>query len=176
MADKRKGWILLYRSIRDSWIWDHKPYDPARAWIDLILDANHEEGKVYAHANLIKVERGQDWVSVRTLADRWGWSRNKVVKFLRTLEEDGMVHINRTPYGTLLTLINYGDFQNRRDAEGTRKGHAEDAEGTRKGRNKELRKNYKEGEKEASLSEGEKGDEDDGWFEALEDMNDTAEH
>lgn len=171
MADKRKGWILLYRSIRDSWLWDEKPFDSARAWIDLILDANHEEGKVYTHANLIKISRGQDWVSVRSLSSRWGWSRNKVLRFLKVLEEDGMIRMKRTPYGTLLTIVKYGDFQDRRDTERTRKGQARDAQGTRKGRNKEELKEELKERKERTLSEGEETD----WFDEMEDDNATSE-
>ena len=159
MGDKSKGWVLLYRSIRDSWIWEKKPFDPARAWIDLILDANHDDGKVFTGSSLMKIKRGQDWVSVRSLAERWGWSKDRVRKFLKTLESDSMIRINTTPFGTLLTIVKYGDFQGCGDAKGTQKGHKRDTSGTEAGhlgdakgkptikerniRNKEIKKEIK---------------------------------
>ena len=84
-----------------------------------------------------------------------------------------MITMKRTPYGTLLTIVKYGDFQDRKDTEGTRKGRPKDTEGTRKGRNKELRKNNLKEEKEESLPPGEETDQDDDWFEQLEDESVT---
>lgn len=174
MADKSKGWILLYRSIRDSWIWDKKPFDPARAWIDLILDANHDKGKVFTGTSLIDVKRGQDWVSIRSLAERWGWSKDKVRKFLRILESDSMIRINTTPFGTLLTIVNYGNFQDRQDSKSdTEKTPSGTQTGRNRVRNKEeLKEELKEEKKEGALPSEEETD----WFDSLEDENDTTEH
>ena len=171
MADKSKGWILLYRSIRDSWIWDKKPFDPARAWIDLILDANHDDGKVFTGAELIKIKRGQDWVSVRSLAERWGWSKDRVRKFLKTLESDSMIRINTTPFGTLLTIVNYGNFQDRQDSKrDTEKTPTRTQTGRRPVRNKE---ELKEGKKERDLPSEEDSEDLSAW-EALEDDDATT--
>ena len=175
MADKSKGWILLYRSIRDSWIWDKKPFDPARAWIDLILDANHDDGKVFTGAELIKIKRGQDWVSVRSLAERWGWSKDRVRKFLKTLESDSMIRINTTPFGTLLTIVNYGNFQDRQDSKrDTEKTPTRTQTGRRPVRNKEeLKEELKEGKKERDLPSEEDSEDLSAW-EALEDDDATT--
>lgn len=181
MADKRKGWVLLYRSLRDSWIWDYKPFDPARAWIDLILDANHDDGKVFTGARLVTVKRGQSWTSIRSLATRWGWSKDRVSKFLKTLESDSMIHISRTPYGTLLTIVNYGFFQDRQDTnKDTKRTLTRTQSGRKQGRNKEGVKEGIKKEKEASLSSREKVvTEDEGdptWFDRQVMEDDTAEH
>ena len=37
-----KGYIKVYRDIRDHWIWNYKPFSPQAAWIDLILLARKE--------------------------------------------------------------------------------------------------------------------------------------
>lgn len=170
MGDKSKGWILLYRSIRDSWIWEKKPFDPARAWIDLILDANHDDGKVFTGSSLVKIKRGQDWVSVRSLAERWGWSKDRVRKFLKTLESDSMIRINTTPFGTLLTIVNYDNFQIRQDSKrDAKKTPTRTQTGRKPVRNKEgLKEELKERKERDLPSEGENATEDDGWFESLE--------
>ena len=178
MGDKSKGWILLYRSIRDSWIWEKKPFDPARAWIDLILDANHDDGKVFTGSSLVRIKRGQDWVSVRSLAERWGWSKDRVRKFLKTLESDSMIRINTTPFGTLLTIVNYDNFQIRQDSKrDTKKTPTRTQTGRKPVRNKEgLKEELKERKERGLPSEEENATEDDGWFEAVEDDRDTTEH
>lgn len=181
MADKKKGWVLLYRSIRDSWIWDYKPFDPGRAWIDLILDANHDDGKVFTGTSLISIKRGQDWVSVRSLAERWGWSKDRVRKFLKLLESDSMIRIKATPFGTLLTIVNYEDFQIRQDSKrDTKKTPTRTQTGRRPVRNKEeLKEELKERKESRLPSEGKTESDintDSSWFDSLEDENDTAEH
>ena len=130
------GWISLYRSVRDHWIWTHdKTFDYAHAWIDLLLDVNHEERKVIIEGRPVIIGRGQKWTSIRTLAERWGWSRNKVQRFLSVLQADGMLNLERTENGTLLTVVKYDDFQVQRDTKGTLKGQQRDTKGTLKGRN-----------------------------------------
>jgi DNA replication protein DnaD len=111
MADRQQGWILLYRSIRDSWIWEEKPFSFGQAWVDLILDVNHEDRKVFINGQLIVVKRGQKWTSLRVLAARWGWRQEKVLNFMRALEQDGMITRKVTRSGALLTIVNYGKFQ-----------------------------------------------------------------
>jgi DNA replication protein DnaD len=176
MGDKSKGWVLLYRSIRDSWIWEKKPFDPARAWIDLILDANHDDGKVFTGSSLVKIKRGQDWVSVRSLAERWGWSKDRVRKFLKTLESDSMIRINTTPFGTLLTIVNYDNFQIRQDSKrDTKKTPTRTQTGRTPVRNKEGLKEELKERKESDLPSEEEIEDLTAW-EELEDDDATAEH
>lgn len=111
-----RGWVKLHRQIQDSWLWmSDEPFDRRSAWIDLILMANHEDRKVLINGRLVVIGAGQRWVSVRVLAERWGWSKSKVMRFLTLLERDSMITMSGTPNGTLLTLIKYGFFQTGRD-------------------------------------------------------------
>ena len=136
MADKHQGWILLYRSIRDHWIWQRDDY--THAWIDLLLDVNHEDRKVVIDGKPVIIGRGQKWTSTRTLADRWGWSVNKVRRFLSCLECDSMVILKRHTNGTLLTIVNYDNFQPQVNTNGTQTEHERNTDGTRTERNNEL--------------------------------------
>ena len=178
-ADKSMGWILLYRSIRDSWIWESKPFSLGQAWIDLILDANHEDRKFFLNGRLKTVKRGQKWTSVRTLAERWGWQNKKVINFLRALEEDGMINRESTSAGTLLTIVNYGKYQ---DHGNTKDNSSTTRKTTQKKHGDNETKNYKrmtkEGKKEETLPpEGnqQSEEEDLSAWEALED-DDAVEH
>ena len=123
MADKSKGYVLLYRSICDDPLWKYKPFDPARAWIDIFLNANHADGKVFTGSDYVEVKRGQKWTSLEKLAKRWGWSKGKVLRYLNALKRDGKITKDGTSNGTLITVVNYEDLQSRwnakRNADGT---------------------------------------------------------
>ena len=119
MADKKKGYILLWRSIRDHWIWNNdEPFTYRCAWIDLILMANHEDTKIQIRGEVIPVHAGQKWTSIRNLAKLWHWSENRVRRFLKLLKKDGMIEVDRHTYGTLLTLVNYRSFADGRHTNG----------------------------------------------------------
>lgn len=110
MADK--GWIKTYRKIQDCWIWlDREPFDKRSAWIDLLLTANHADKKILFNGELITIRRGQILTSVRKLSNRWGWSNDKTLRFLRLIESDGMLKKESDKSRTLLTIENYEVYQ-----------------------------------------------------------------
>lgn len=113
-----KGWIKLYRQIQDNMIWnDTEPFDRRSAWIDLILMANVQTKEIIYHGQVIKIKRGQVYTSIRKLAVRWHWSRDKVNRFIKTLIKAHMVERdNRTQSATLLTIVKYSVFQDRHDS------------------------------------------------------------
>lgn len=111
MAKKQKGYVPIYRSIQDHWLWKKDdPFDVRSAWIDLLLSVNHEERKIYIDGRVQIIKAGQMWTSVKKLAETWHWSRPKVYRYIKSLKSDGMIYTDGTPSGTLLTVINYGDY------------------------------------------------------------------
>ena len=107
MADK--GWIRLDRAITEHWIFSDA--EKFRAWIDLLLMANHEDNKVLMHDGLLNVKRGQFITSIGKLATRWHWSRDRVYRFLELLESEHMLQRKSNRSRTVLTIVNYGKFQ-----------------------------------------------------------------
>jgi hypothetical protein len=106
-----KGWIKLHRRIQDCWIWDEKPFDKPRAWIDILLLANHADKKIMFNGNVICIKRGQYLTSIRKLSERWGWSYDKVSRFLNALVLEDMLRKESDSSRTLLTVINYEVYQ-----------------------------------------------------------------
>lgn len=166
MADFKKGFVKIYRSFQDSALWnDGTPFDRRSAFLDLIMMANIEEKEFVTHGKTLKIKRGQLHTSIDRLASRWTWSANKVRRFLRLLNDLDMVHIHGTPYGTTLTIVNYGNFQDVRQAnntpndtpnertDGTADGRTDDrTDGTRLKNNKNIKNEKKEKKKAAPLS------------------------
>lgn len=104
-----KGYVKIYRGIRDHWIWDDEK--ALKAWIDMIMLANHHESKTFFNGRMVTVERGSFITSVRNLAKRWGWGKDKVLRFLRDLEADSMIDRKADTKKTLITLVKYSFYQ-----------------------------------------------------------------
>ena len=105
------GWIKIHRQIQNCLIWDDKPFNMASAWIDLLLLANHEDKETIFDKKPILVKRGQRITSVRELSARWGWGKDKTLRFLRLLESEKMIVKDSDSRRTLLTIVNYGFYQ-----------------------------------------------------------------
>lgn len=104
------GWISTYRSIRENWVWEDKPFAKGQAWMDLLLRANHEDVVKMVKGRPHKFEKGTVSISQRKLAEAWGWSRTKVIHFLHDLETTGMIEKKTTDY-TTIRLVNWDKFQ-----------------------------------------------------------------
>ena len=105
------GWIKIHRQIQNCLIWDDKPFNMASAWIDLLLLANHEDKETIFDKKPILVKRGQRITSVRELSARWGWGKDKTLRFLMLLESEKMIVKESDSRRTLLTIVNYGIYQ-----------------------------------------------------------------
>lgn len=107
-----QGWIKLYRRLQDCWIWKSKePFDRRSAWVDLLLLANHNNSKMLVDNKIILINRGSFLTSILKLSERWMWSRGKINRFLKLLENEQMITTKRTPSGTLITIVNYKEYQ-----------------------------------------------------------------
>ena len=108
------GYIKLFRQIQEcDFLWDSadEPFDKRSAWIDLLLMANHKDKRIMFNGKAITVKAGQRITSMRGLAVRWHWSRNKVKRYLDLLEGEGMLTKECDSKKTLVTIVNYGKFQ-----------------------------------------------------------------
>ena len=118
------GWILLYRQIMDHPMWNERPFSKGQAWVDLLLMVNHADKKELRGNKIVTYQRGQKHTSELKLAEKWGWSRNKVRAFLDLLEADNMISKKGTTEGTTITIENYEVYQ----VKGTTKGQRKDSE------------------------------------------------
>lgn len=110
-----KGYISLWRSIQDNELWFEESFTRAQAWIDLLLLANHKTTYMRVRGIRLEVKRGQIGRAKETLADRWQWSRSKVMRFLNELEEYGMIEqqtsIKNSRLPRIISIVNYEKYQ-----------------------------------------------------------------
>lgn len=106
------GWISIYRKIREhSFFRQKRTFSYFEAWIDLLLSASHKDNSILLNANITSIKRGELITSKKALGERWGWSNNKVNKFMRILEEDKMAVVKCTSKYTKISLVNYDSYQ-----------------------------------------------------------------
>lgn len=129
---KDRGWIKLHRQIVDSSIWKQKePFDDRSAWIDLLLMTNHEDRTMpIANKQFVVIHAGQLHTSMQHLADRWHWSRDRVIRYFRRLSAQGMCTTKSTPYGTTVSIVKWGFFQVGRTTDTTTDNTTDDTTGT----------------------------------------------
>jgi hypothetical protein len=119
-----RGWVKIYRCLSDNPYWQEKPFTRGQVWVDIILLANHKDGHIRKRGVLVEVKRGQIGHSQTTLADRWGWSRGKVIRFLRELETAQQIVQQKTNVTSLITVVNYNEYQSDDITNGTAGGTA----------------------------------------------------
>ena len=105
------GWIKIYRKIMENPMYLSEPFTRMQAWIDLLLIANRKDGFFYIRGNKVIVHRGQIGLSERTLAVRWKWSRGKVSRFLKDLENEHQIEPQKNSVTTLISISNYDEYQ-----------------------------------------------------------------
>lgn len=82
-----------------------------QAWIDLLIMANHNGRIIYIRGNKVEINRGEIARSTEGLAQRWMWSRGKVIRFLNELENSKMIVQQKNRVITLLSILNYDVYQ-----------------------------------------------------------------
>jgi hypothetical protein len=113
------GYFSIKRKLLNSSLWLERPFSRGQAWVDLIGLANYKDGAIRVAGVRIDVLRGQCGWSELKLAERWGWSRGKIKRFISELETDSRVIVKQDNRTTILTICNYNEYQNQEEEDGT---------------------------------------------------------
>ena len=111
MAHERTTFFTIDRKLLEDPYWLSEPFTKPQAWVDLIGLANYRNLKRMEGDQMKIYKRGQVVSSVRTLAERWKWSQEKVRNFLKALESDRMASTKKSAKGVVITLENYAFYQ-----------------------------------------------------------------
>ena len=141
---KKNGWICLYRQLQDCFLWlSEEPFDVRSAWIDLLLCCNHHDKKIMFDGKPTIIGRGQYMTSIRKLAEKWKWSKDRVKRFLDVLENENMIHRDSDNRRTVLTIVNYRVFQDVCDTnKDTNKDADKDADKSQYNNDNNVNNNY----------------------------------
>ena len=129
---KTGSYIKLDRGLKRNSLWLEKPFSKGQAWVDLLLLAQGVEIDKHYRGKVQHQESGTVYTSILYLTNRWGWSRNKVYRFLKTLEQAEMISFNcikpsdtlggtiertqngtysGTTNGTIISIVNWEVYQ-----------------------------------------------------------------
>ncbi len=129
------GFFVMHRGWRDNPIFKGE-FSRGDAWIWLIENACWKPTKARIKGDNVELQRGELTFSVRFLAEKWGWSKSRVDRFLDDLRSESMIE-TRSKIGTgdaqkaghgqsIITISNYckyqGDGNSSRDNSGTTSG------------------------------------------------------
>lgn len=146
--DEKAGWIKLWRKFADDPLWISEPFTKGQAWVDLLLMAQGTENTIFKNGKFMEFQPGTVYKSILELSKRWKWSRNKVSRFLKSLENEAMVETKSdTSNGTTITIENWAFYQGR--VQQTKQGHERKSDNSRTtdGHNKEgIRRNRRKEE------------------------------
>lgn len=133
---KTGSFIKLDRGIRNNPIWLEKPFSKGQAWVDLLIMAQWKDSSKKYNGKMKQFVHGNVYTSTYELANHWGWSRNKVYRFLEELLFAEMIEIkgwtsngtnngtinrtkNGTKDGTTITIVNWDVYQYTESNDGT---------------------------------------------------------
>lgn len=114
------GFVKIWRASPDHHLFEG---DSARfgAWVWLITNAAWKETAIRIKGETIILQRGELSFSVRFLAEKWGWSKSRVDRFIADLRQESMI-LTRSKIGTsaghkagqgqsIITICNYAQYQ-----------------------------------------------------------------
>lgn len=113
-----EGWICIHRQIMEHPDYFAEPFTRMGAWIDMLLLANYKCNSITVRHQVVPLQRGQIRMSEDALAARWQWSRGKVRRFLKKLEENGQIVQQKNNVIGCITIINYEMYQSVGTTEG----------------------------------------------------------
>lgn len=110
------GWIKISREIANHWLWQDA--ERLKWWLDLLFLAAWDDKQVLHDSHLFVLRKGQIIASISFLSERWGKSNPTIIKYLKLLEDEGMIYrqvlYRQTP---IITICNYEKYQTREDAQ-----------------------------------------------------------
>lgn len=122
LMTNKQGYILLSRSMLTHKSYLTEKFCKQMAWIDLIFLANWKKSSYHIRGVRVAVPRGSVAWSLNALADRWSWSKGKVIRFLSDLETEQQIRLQKSNIINLISITNYNKYQLGDTTDGTTNG------------------------------------------------------
>jgi DNA replication protein DnaD len=113
----KQGYLMIARSQMDHWLYSDT--EKWGAFIKLLMLANFTRKKELMGGQVWDVPRGSFITSRSKLADVLGWKPGKVERFINLLLENNEVSKESSNLGTIITIVNYQQWQGFRQSDQT---------------------------------------------------------
>jgi len=115
MSDQ--GWIKLYRKIQSSFVWTNS--DQLKLWLLILMKANHSQNKFLFNGSEISVSSGQFVTGRDAIASEYNRgvkpvqvvSSRTLWRWVKLFEKSQMLSIESTSTNSVITVINWGQYQ-----------------------------------------------------------------
>lgn len=119
------GYVAMQRGWHDHDMFAGDEYSRRDAWAWLIANAAWKPITARIKGETVQLHRGELCFAQRFMAEKWGWSKSRVDRFIAQLRAEGMIE-TRTKNGatagqhagqgqSIITVCNYDRFQATRD-------------------------------------------------------------
>lgn len=117
-----RGFVAVDRAIFDHACFSEAPFSEREAWLWLIMEAAWKKRTRRIGHILVDLERGQLAASLRFMAERWRWSKDRVARFLERLGDgdQALIETSTTRGICVITIRHYAGDGRQDDATGPR--------------------------------------------------------
>ena len=151
MGKKMGNYIYVPRSIFFDESLDDGKYSRREAFLDLVQRASYDPEKtIIIKGARVIIKRGQLPFSLRKLADKWGWGKDKVAKTLEDFQAERRIDIFKDSLTSIISIVNYDMFQGGADT--TADTEADTTADTNKDADKDTDKDNNKNNKESKTS------------------------
>jgi hypothetical protein len=144
-----EGFIAMHREAFEHHLL--RDAERFRAWFWLVSEAAWKPTRVRIKGETIELQRGELSFAQRFLAEKWGWSKSRVDRFIADLRDEGMIE-TRTKNGAsaghkagqgqaIISICNYAKYQ---DVAGQERGNDEPQERGKRGASAGRRRTIKQ--------------------------------
>lgn len=106
------GYFKIHRTLLEHPYWCRGEFTKGQAIVDLVGHARWKEGFAEIAGRRIPLKVGDLCWSIKQLSSRWGWSYNKVRRFLNELKADNFLDYQNYTVTTVISITNFAQYQN----------------------------------------------------------------
>ncbi|WP_174830312.1 hypothetical protein [Ruegeria sp. HKCCA4812] len=131
------GTVNISRDIWHDAAFKPEPFTEREAWIWLVMEARYKPGERRVGNVVAHLDRGQLAASVRFMAEAWGWTKSRVDRFLKRLENRDMIGTDSGTGLNIITVCKYDEYQAPLVKAGQPKSQKRDSSGTAAGQQRD---------------------------------------
>lgn len=108
---QERGVFAVHRGIWDHAFFEREPFTQREAWLWLIGAAAWKPISVGMCGKVVPIERGEFCFSLRFLAEKFGWLKDKVARFLLRCTKHDMMRATERDSIKVYKIVKYNDYQ-----------------------------------------------------------------
>lgn len=102
-----RGFVAVDRDYFDDACFSEEPFSEREAWLWLTMEASWKARTRRIGHIVVELERGQLAASLRFMAERWRWSKDRVARFLERLGDQAKIETSTATGICVVTIRNY---------------------------------------------------------------------